>query len=63
VLQAHPLAPDFSLAVVICTSLSTNRNNDDDHGAESPAARGTESRIRFSTVPWRLPSECLIEGF
>jgi hypothetical protein len=63
VLQAHPPAPDFSLVVVICTSLSMNRNGDDDHGVESPATRGAESRIWFSTVPGRLPSECLIEGF
>jgi hypothetical protein len=35
-------APDFSPTVVICTSLNTNHNGDDDHGAELPAARYTE---------------------
>jgi hypothetical protein len=33
---------------VICTPQSTNRNDDEDHGMRSPAARGSEPRIFFS---------------
>jgi hypothetical protein len=33
---------------VICTPQSTNRNDDEDHGARSPVARGSEPRIFFS---------------
>jgi hypothetical protein len=43
-------APDFSPTVVICTSLSTNRNGSDDHSAESPAERYTELGDLIQTI-------------
>jgi hypothetical protein len=56
-------APDFSPTVVICTSLSTNRNGGDDHGAESPAARRAESGIMFSSLYNQTPFRRLTEKF
>jgi hypothetical protein len=56
-------APDFSPTVVICTPLSMNRNGGDDHGVESPAARGLNLGSCSPTVPWETCSERLTDRF